>query len=145
MSPGGSLPPADTAALKELEPPRVLLIDDDDMLRRVIVRTLKRKYTVTEARDAESALALLEGGAKFDAILCDLNLIGLSGRQFLMHLDVCDPVHADRTIILSGSPRDSMDEEFLDVIDIRFVEKPASANRIESMITHVVTGHAHAA
>lgn len=118
--------------------PRVLLIDDDDMLRRVIVRTLRRKYAVTELRDAESAIALLESGSRFDAILCDLNLTGVSGRQFVMHLDAYDQDHCERTIILSGCPRITMDEEFLEVVATRFVEKPATTNEIESKIAELV-------
>jgi CheY-like chemotaxis protein len=116
----------------------VLVIDDDEMVRRSIVRALRRKYTITELRDAESALSLIRSGTRFDSILCDLNLEGMSGRELLMELRLLYPDQARRVIITSGSPRNSMDEHLLEAVETRFIEKPAPLSAIETTIAEVI-------
>jgi len=116
----------------------VLVIDDDEMVRRAVVRALRRKYTITELRDAESALALIRSGSRFDAILCDLNLDGMSGRELLMSLRLLHPDQARRMAITSGSPRSAMDEELLETLETRFIEKPATLSTIEGVLGAIV-------
>lgn len=115
------------------------------MVRRVLVRSLRHKYAVTESRSAEGALALLETGERFDAILCDMNMAGMSGRDFLLRLDEMGAEAARRVVILSGSPRSGMDEDFLNVVSERFLEKPASLVEIDAMLSTLVGNQARAA
>lgn len=125
--------------------PSLLVIDDDPMVRRALVRVLRRRYVVTELESAEAALDLLDAGHTFDAIVCDLNLNGMSGRNFLVTLDAMRDDHANRVIILSGTARDAIADERLVGMSSRFVEKPATAAQIEVVITEVVRQRAHAA
>ncbi len=121
--------------------PRVLVIDDDAMVRRALVRGLQRKYAVTDLADAESALALIAGGARFDAILCDLNLTGMSGRDFFLCLDAKDEDQARRVVILTGSFTAGLfgDRE------PRFLEKPASMAMIDAALADLVSPDVRAA
>jgi CheY-like chemotaxis protein len=126
--------------------PKVLIIDDDDMVRRSIVRALRRKYHVSDVRDAESALALLASGVRFDAILSDLHLDGgISGRELIVHLKAGYPDQAERLVIVSGDSRDSVDDDFLDAIAWRFLEKPATLAEIDAMLADLVLTTARAA
>jgi CheY-like chemotaxis protein len=120
---------------------QVLVIDDDEMVRKVVARVLRRRYSVTELRDAESALALLANDFRFDAIVCDLHLSGMSGRTLLHHLESFYPDQAERLVILSGSSRSLMDHEFLEAISTRFLEKPATPSQIERIVEEVVGTH----
>lgn len=62
---------------------KILLVDDDDSLRRVLAFKLKSKsYTVTEANSADVALAEL-GRDKFDLLLTDMRMPGMSGLELL--------------------------------------------------------------
>jgi CheY-like chemotaxis protein len=64
-------------------PARILVVDDNDALRENLAEALQLEgYRTTEAPDGESALRLLEGGG-FDAVLLDLVMPGLDGRQVL--------------------------------------------------------------
>ncbi len=119
----------------------VLVIDDDDMVRRALVRGLRRKYAVTDLRDAESALALIEAGARFDAILCDLNLAGMSGPDFFLNLD---DDQANRVVILSGNPG-GMDDARFAGREPRFLEKPAPMAVIEALLMAMFDSGARAA
>jgi CheY-like chemotaxis protein len=125
--------------------PRVLVIDDDAMLRRALVRGLKRRHEVIETDDAEVALAGIASGERYDAIICDLTLGGMTGRQFLFALHALLPEQAAKVVILSGASKSVLDEPLLDIVGPRFVEKPATLNEIELVLDDVFGAHAHAA
>lgn len=61
----------------------VLVLDDDEFLRRSVSRILQlRGYEVFEAQDAYEAFAILdEHSEPIGAVLCDLVLPGLGGRE----------------------------------------------------------------
>ena len=61
----------------------VLVLDDDDALRRTIRRLLELyDYTVLEAAQAHAAIEVVtEHTGPIDLILCDLVLPGLGGRE----------------------------------------------------------------
>lgn len=125
--------------------PRILVIDDDAMLRRALVRGLKRHHTVVEMDDAEIALAGIVSGDRYDAIICDLTLGGMTGGQFVVSLRDMLPEQADRVIILTGSSRASLDDALLEIIGPRFVEKPATLSEISLVLDDVLGARARAA
>ncbi|MBX3209317.1 MAG: response regulator [Labilithrix sp.] len=124
--------------------PCILVIDDDDMVRRALVRGLRRKYAVTDLRDAETARALITAGTWFDAILCDLNLAGMSGADFFVNLQALDEQQASRVVILSGNPDGREDPRFAGR-EPRFLEKPSSIATIEAMLVDLFHQGARAA
>lgn len=68
---------------------RVLIVDDDELNRDLLLRHLQRQgYHVEAAPDGESALLLLRQGC-FDVVLLDLVMPGLDG------LDVLDRIRRD--------------------------------------------------
>ena len=68
--------------------PRVLLVEDEEPLRRILARNLARRgYQVAEAGSAAEAIALLRAGGSFDALLLDVNLPDLTGWDVLRALN----------------------------------------------------------
>jgi DNA-binding response OmpR family regulator len=64
--------------------PRVLIVEDDESLRRIVSRHLRsRGYEVDEAASAEAATGSLEHGPRPDVVLLDLNLPGDTGWDLL--------------------------------------------------------------
>lgn len=64
----------------------ILVIDDEPMVRSAVGRVLSDDgYTVAYASDGAAALALL-ADRRFDAVLLDLMMPGMNGRQFLQTL-----------------------------------------------------------
>ncbi|MDP9260417.1 MAG: response regulator [Actinomycetota bacterium] len=62
----------------------VLLVEDDERLRRVLVRHLtKHGYDVDEAASAEDAERLLAEGVRPGVVLLDINLPGATGWDLL--------------------------------------------------------------
>jgi DNA-binding response OmpR family regulator len=62
----------------------VLFVEDDEALRRIVVRQLRaRRFEVSEAASAERASALLRGGLRPGVVVLDLNLPGDNGWDLL--------------------------------------------------------------
>lgn len=68
---------------------RILIVEDEDLLRRIITRNLAlRGYSVAEAASvAEADEALQASPMPFDLILLDINLPDQTGWDVLRHLD----------------------------------------------------------
>lgn len=70
----------DAANTPPSRPPRILLVDDEETVRRVTGRLLEKLgYRVRAAGDADEALALLRDGERFDLVVTDVVMPGLSG------------------------------------------------------------------
>ena len=83
---------------------RILLVDDDDLVRRVLGRMMRRRgLDVILAASGEEGLALFEAEREtLDAVLLDLSLPRLSGEEVLDRMRVIDP--SVPVIIASGLP-----------------------------------------
>jgi CheY-like chemotaxis protein len=57
----------------------ILVVEDDEATRRLIVRALRTVYTVYEAHDGEQAAALLDAHPTVDCVVSDIMMPHLSG------------------------------------------------------------------
>lgn len=89
---------------------RVLVIEDEDVLRRIIMMNLVRRgYTVTEADSVASASDAIDMAraicAPFDVLLLDLNLPDQTGWDILRGLRAAastKPLHQPRVIVMTA-------------------------------------------
>jgi CheY-like chemotaxis protein len=59
---------------------RVLLVEDEDTVRNVVARLLKKLgYQVSSAANADEAIACFDKGDSFDLVVTDIVMPGLSG------------------------------------------------------------------
>lgn len=115
-------------------PPRVLLVDDDAEVRRVIGRILRRiGCDVVEAGSGEEALAGLEelSAPPFALFFLDVNLPGLSGVELADRLAARFP--AVPVLFISG------DTSFARLGDVqrpgrRFLAKPFRMSVLEGYV-----------
>src|SRR5678815_3140399 len=71
---------------------RVLIVDDEENIRRVIRLTLQASgYEIGEAGDGESGLAMFGDGSKWDAVLLDQRMPGMDGLETLKRINERDP------------------------------------------------------
>lgn len=59
----------------------LLIVDDEDMLRRAYRRALKGLYEITEVSTEEAAVAAFEGGFRPDLVLTDFHIGAGDGRE----------------------------------------------------------------
>lgn len=72
----------------QCRPSRFLVVDDDAFMLKLIARTLQvlGHTHVLTCNSGASALAQLDGKTLPDVILCDLNMPGMDGVEFLRRL-----------------------------------------------------------
>ena len=80
---------------------RILIIDDEALVVRAFTRML-RAHAITATTDARDALAMIRQGLTFDAILCDLRMPNMTGRDFDEALRALSPELAERVVFTSG-------------------------------------------
>ncbi|MCQ9155499.1 ATP-binding response regulator [Acidomonas methanolica] len=73
---------SETVPRAVLPPCRILVVDDEDSVRLVTEHFLRQDgHDVVTARDGAEALALVENGERFDLVVLDLMMPGMSGRE----------------------------------------------------------------
>ncbi|MGZ3460353.1 MAG: response regulator, partial [Archangium sp.] len=80
---------------------RLLVVDDEEIIRGVFKDLMGRECEVLEAADADEALAHLKRGP-VDLIVTDKNLPGLSGLELAQQARQLDP--GSRVILMTGYP-----------------------------------------
>ena len=104
--------------------PRVLVIDDDAPLRSMMRRVLEPGYEIVLATSAKEALDRIAAGERFDLVLCDLMLPGLSGVDFHERVGTSAPDLVERIVFTTGGAYTPRAEAFLARTDIQHIDKP---------------------
>ncbi len=104
--------------------PHVLLIDDEPAIHRIFERLLgDRAYLLCVSRASE-ALARIASGTRYDAIVCDVQIPGLTGPEFMRELCRLDAAQAARVLFISGGVQDKQTLAFLRSLPNRLLAKP---------------------
>ena len=116
--------------------PHLLVIDDEAQMRRVFARVLCRSFVVECVIDAEAALAAIDGGEVFDAVLCDLHLPGMSGRDFSDQLKRRSHYLVARLVVLTGA-EPAEGDAFAVELGERYLTKPCSTSELMATLSSV--------
>jgi two-component system, cell cycle sensor histidine kinase and response regulator CckA len=117
---------------------RVLVIDDEVAVAKVVLRMLSREHeVVTENRGAD-ALARLHAGERFDVILCDLIMPDLTGMDLYEALLRDFPDDAARMVFLSGGAFTPRSRAFLDTVPNQRLEKPFDLAALRVLVNMLV-------
>ncbi len=110
--------------------PRVLLIDDEQMILRAMGRGLERAgYQVDVASSGLAALDLIRQGG-YEAILCDVHMPGLSGEELFRILESERPELIPRIVFATGNLHDPALCQFLDRCGRAAIGKPYSVSEL---------------
>ncbi len=134
----------------ELQPPaltsrprRVLVVDDEAPIRVAIRRFLERRgWIVDEARDGQEALDLLEltvtgsdaRGARYDAIVTDLRMPGMTGIALHDRLAADAPEVLAKLVVISGDTASPEVADFLLRLRRPLVQKPFDLRTLAELL-----------
>ncbi|MCU1268080.1 MAG: hypothetical protein JWM21_4398 [Acidobacteria bacterium] len=118
--------------------PTILIIDDEEPIRNLLVELLRAKYDCTSVSCAEDALNVLKGDV-FDIVISDINMADISGLELLRH------VHSDRpdTVVIMISGGQTI-ESAIDAIRggaFDYIMKPLDLNHIEAAVDRALRHH----
>ncbi len=113
---------------------RVLVIDDEPRLLMVVRLVLEMHHEVLALADPRQALRRIAEGARFDVILCDVMMPGMSGADFHLAVTRAVPEQADKIVFMSGGVASRRIQDYLDRIPNVRVEKPFTERMLLDLI-----------
>jgi CheY-like chemotaxis protein len=114
---------------------RVLAIDDEPLMVKVISRMLSLDHEVLGSPDAQQAIDWIRDGQRFDVILCDMMMPHVSGMDFHAELLRIAPEQAERVIFLTGGAYTPHTQAFLETVDNPRLEKPFDPAALRALVS----------
>ena len=116
----------------------VLLVDDEDQLRRVMRDLLQREgYRVAEAQNGIEALDQVDRHAP-DIIVLDLNLPGLDGYGVLSHLRSRPATSKIPVVVLTARGDEDNEVRVLELGADDFLSKPFRARALSARLKTIL-------
>lgn len=118
---------------------RLLLLDDDPSMQRLIALLLRREgYRVDIVSEASQAIELLaKAGNDYGALLLDIMTPTEGGMTVISHLRKSSPAMLKRVILVTGSPDSLLKSVAGDVFGV--VRKPFDASELKAALTRLLT------
>ncbi|BDG09416.1 MASE1 domain-containing protein [Anaeromyxobacter paludicola] len=116
---------------------RILVLDDDPLVGRVIGRILEGHHVValTSPRDALERLAR----DTFDLVLCDLMMPEMTGMDFHAQLSQLRPALAETLVFITGGAFTPQAREFLERTPNQRIEKPFEPAALRGAVARALT------
>jgi CheY-like chemotaxis protein len=116
---------------------RCLLVDDEDCIRESVSRVLARAgYTVTQAASGAEALQRVRV-ERYEAVICDLRMPGLSGIALFEQLEQAAPALAGRILVASGDLSQPDTRVFLQRTGAPALLKPYSIRELLEALSRI--------
>jgi len=119
-------------------PLRVLVVDDEEPIRKLLERLLSRKghevVTAVDGREALECLDAASSGRPFDRILSDLRMPGLSGPEFLRELRRRGRGEAGRLLFMTGDHASPEAARVLEGSGVPWIVKPFALQEVLKVI-----------
>ena len=111
---------------------RVLIVEDEDMVRAVAERALVRQgYVVETASDGEQALELFAEGKRYDLVVSDVVMPNMDGPTMARNLRA---TYGDiRLLFMSGYAEEQL-RETISLDNVSFLAKPFSVQQIAEAV-----------
>ncbi len=122
--------------LTKMEPhttdkPKILVIDDDEQVRRVLLDLFCEVYNCHEVSSAEAALAVL-ADENFDLVISDINMGDMSGLELVPHVHSLSPDSV--VLMISGQSNIETAIEAMHVGAFDYIMKPFDIRHVEAAV-----------
>src|SRR6185295_14407247 len=115
----------------ETQKPRVLIIDDEEQIRNLLIDVLGNSYNCSDAGSAEEALAAL-AKTTFDLVISDIDMGGMSGLELVPRVHSLSP---DTVVVMvSGNQDIEFAIRALRVGAFDYISKPLDLRHVEASV-----------
>jgi CheY-like chemotaxis protein len=111
----------------------VLVVDEDPHVGASFARVLAAEHEVRVVASAREALELLASGARFEAIVCDLD-VDLGGVEFYSEVVRAAPDAASAVVFVTGGACTPRARAFLEGLGAACLEKPIDAHALRELV-----------
>ncbi len=115
---------------------RILIVDDEPLIRRSLSRLLNG-YEVATAASGRQAIEMLKNET-FDVVICDLMMGDLTGIDVYHAIEVDSPRLKDRVVFITGGAFTDATREFLEHTTNRTLKKPISRKELHAAIAQAI-------
>jgi two-component system NtrC family sensor kinase len=123
-------PPAPPPARRK---PHVLVVDDEESIRILAQHALQDEFDVTVCESGKEALARLAAGT-FEAVLCDLRLRDITGRDVFAWIRQHRASLASRFLVVTGDTHGQETQDFLSEFGTPCLTKPFDLDDLKKRV-----------
>ncbi|MGE0401868.1 MAG: response regulator [Kofleriaceae bacterium] len=116
----------------------VLVVDDEEPLVQAIRKYLSNDHEVTAVTSAQAALDLMQEGARYDVVLCDLMMPQITGMELYAEVANLDISQASRMVFLTGGAFTAAAREFLDSSTNLKLDKPFDLKELRKFVNELI-------
>jgi len=122
----------------ESHKPTILIIDDEEQIRSLLVDLLGDNYHCSDAGSAEEALAALSHDT-FDLVISDIDMGGMSGLELVPHVHSLSPDTV--VVMISGNHDIEFAIRALRVGAFDYISKPIDLRHVEASVERALNHH----
>ncbi|GHG98104.1 hypothetical protein GCM10012319_63360 [Comamonas sp. KCTC 72670] len=122
------------AAMQANARARILVVDDEPNVTLALQRSLAADHEVATANSAQAALRLVSDGGRFDLILCDVMMPGMTGMDLYHELGRCAPEQAGRMVFMTGGAFTPRTVTFLREVPNAKISKPLDLTQLRELV-----------
>jgi PAS domain S-box-containing protein len=116
---------------------RILVIDDEECIRKIVGRMLDG-HKIVLASSGREAKEILSDDTDFDVILCDLMMPGLSGMDLWTWLKAKEPLLLDRLVFITGGAFTPVTRDFLAKTEHPQLKKPFELDQLLHVVNRTM-------
>ena len=114
---------------------RILIIDDETLITRMLARVLSGELDVTAVDSGSAALEILTAAdCAIDLVLCDLMMPGMAGHEVYSAAIAARPMLRHRFVIMTGGAFTPTGQEFIATFDGPILKKPFDILEVRTVI-----------
>lgn len=122
-----------------LEAASILVVEDEPLLREMAWEFLQDcGYEVTAAESGEKALDLYRNGERFEVVVTDVSLPGMTGYELMSSLSAF--AKKQRIILVSGNSEEIREKAAGKEGQVDFLQKPFSLNDLQQRVRALLGG-----
>jgi signal transduction histidine kinase len=130
----------DTTPPRTFSRRRILAVDDEALLLKAYRRMLTDAHELVTALGGHEALGVLAKDARFDVVLCDLQMPEMSGME--LHAAVMErhPALAERFVFVTGGAFSCDARRFLEEAGPSVIQKPFNVDDLLRLVDTIASG-----